>query len=216
MSKFKKESGAQGRKRHAADAAECRKESAHFLSFFTALSTKAAKNDKDEEVGLIGSDTDTKRSDTEEEQQSKVEFAVEEVHNDDDIPPLLAFHDVGYLIFDPVTRESVIPNSVRREMLARGSVAFQNKDCQFPVTNGRSMQATWFTKWLTNGSNVNRWWLLYSPMKDAAYCFACLLFSTAAANVRSAFELEGFRKWKKSEKILLHESSVSYREAFGM
>jgi len=123
------------------------------------------------------------------------------VQNDDDIPPLLAFHDVGYLIFDPVTREAVRPNSVRRELQARGSVAFQNKDCQFPVTKGRSMQATWFTKWLTNGSKVNRSWLLYSPVKDAAYCFACLLFSTAAAYVRSAFELEGgFRKWKKSEK----------------
>jgi len=191
-----------------------------FFVIFTAPSTKVAKNDEDDEdaeVGLIGSDTDTKRSDTEEEQQSKVEFGVEEVQNDDDIPPLLAFHDVGYLIFDPVTREAVIPNSVRRELQARGSVAFQNKDCQFPVTKGRSMQATWFTKWLTNGSKVNRSWLLYSPVKDAAYCFACLLFSTAAANVRSAFELEGgFRKWKKSEKILLHESSVSHREAFGM
>jgi len=79
MSKFKKESGAQGRKRRAADAEECRKESAHFLSFFTAPSTKVAKNDEDHEdaeVGLIGSDTDTKRSDTEEEQQSKVEFGV--------------------------------------------------------------------------------------------------------------------------------------------
>jgi len=77
MSKFKKESGAQGRKRRAADAAECWKESAHFLSFFTAPSTKAAKNDDDdehEEVGLIGSDVDTKRSDTEEEQQLKVEL----------------------------------------------------------------------------------------------------------------------------------------------
>jgi hypothetical protein len=43
------------------------------------------------------------------------------------------------------------------------------------------------------------------------------LFSTAAANVRSAFELErGFRKWKKPEKVLSHESSVSHRQAFGI
>ena len=77
-----------------------------FCHFFTAPSTKVAKNDEDAEVGLIGNDVDTKRSDTEEEQQLKVEFAVEEVQNDDDIPPLLAFHDVGYLIFDPVMREA--------------------------------------------------------------------------------------------------------------
>ena len=146
----------------------------------------------------------------------KVLVDVKEVHNDD-IASVIAFHDVGYLTFDQNTLQTVIDNRVHSEMLALGSAAFQNNCGQFPVTNGRSMQASWFTKLLTNGSNVNRSWLIYSPVKDAAYCFPCLLFSTAAANVRSAFELEGgFRKWKKCEKVLAHESSVSHRQAFGI
>jgi hypothetical protein len=89
----------------------------------------------------------------------KVLVDVKEVHNDD-IEPVLAFHDVGYLTFDQNILQAVIENRVHSEMLALGSAAFQNSCCQFPVTNGRSMQASWFTKLLTNGSKVNRSWLI--------------------------------------------------------
>ena len=45
--------------------------------------------------------------------------------------------------------------------------------------------------------------------------FCCLLFVSSSANCRSSFELaDGFSKWKKPEKIWLHETNLSHRKAF--
>ena len=51
MSTFKKESGAQGRKRRVAEAAQSQKDSSHFRSFFNVVpSKKVAKNDEGHEL----------------------------------------------------------------------------------------------------------------------------------------------------------------------
>ena len=222
MSKLKKESGAQGRKRRATEIAESRKASASILSFFTAPSAKTTRRDKsdDSEDDVVCSGTEADQFDAEEseieERKPEVELGID-LASADDTPSVLSFHDVGYLNFDPDTRIAIIQSSVQNEMIARGPFVFQNKDSRFPITNGRSMQASWFSKSLANGSRVNRSWLLYSPVSDAAYCFPCLLFSSAALNVRSAFELkEGFSKWRKSERVLSHENMTKHRQAFGM
>lgn len=133
-------------------------------------------------------------------------------------PDITSSHDVGHLTFDPVSHLSVIPQSLRDEMIKTGSIQFQNACGPFSTSTGeRLMTRTWFQRHLANGSIVNRSWLFYSPLNKAAYCFCCLLFTSSSANCRSAFELgNGFSKWKKPEKLVLHENSPSHRKSFTM
>jgi len=47
----------------------------------------------------------------------------------------------------------------------------------FPLyADGRYFDGKWFFKYLPNGENVRRQWLVYSVSKDALFCFPCLLF----------------------------------------
>ena len=114
-------------------------------------------------------------------------------------PNIISSHDVGHLTFDPVSHLSVIPQSLRDEMIKTGSIQFQNACGPFSTSTGeRSMTSTWFQRHLANGSIVNRSWLLHSPLNKAAYCFCCLLFTSSSVNCTSAFELgKGFSKWRK-------------------
>lgn len=75
------------------------------------------------------------------------------------------------------------------------------------------MTPAWFTYKLENGQQIKRSFLVYSPSKKAAYCLCCVLFSTAAP-VSSLEKEEGFKLWKKPEKIKEHESSKSHRKNF--
>ena len=65
---------------------------------------------------------------------------------------------------------------------------------------------------------MERTWLLYSPAKEAAYCFCCVLFTHTPQNTISKFEsLEGFNgrgKWKDSTPIAVHGSTTWHRKAF--
>lgn len=136
------------------------------------------------------------------------ESAVEE-------PDVLRFQDVGYLEFDRRTKLSIISQHLRGAMITLGSGPFQHQDNLPSVPGERSITSAWFKRRLANGEEVNRSWLLYSPINEAAYCFCCLLFTSSSSNARSSFELaDGFNKWKKSEKLQLHESSPSHRTAF--
>ena len=76
------------------------------------------------------------------------------------------------------------------------------------------MTVGWFKRKLANGKGgeVYRSWLVYSPLKQAAYCFCCLLFAKGSL---SSFPSEvGFSKWKRSEKLLAHETSPGHRHSF--
>ena len=79
----------------------------------------------------------------------------------DVIPVVLLFHDVAYLEFDRETQLSVVSQSLRTEIISRGSILFQNKDFSFAVPGGRSITRAWFMRRLANGDEVNRSWLLY-------------------------------------------------------
>lgn len=155
---------------------------------------------------------------------SETEEDEEEKDNNDTsiIPPnpvfnVLMFNDVGYLDFDKTSQLPIISQKLRTEMVTRGSTLFQNKEGPFGKKDNRSMTKSWFNRRLANGQGdeVNRSWLVYSKIKETAYCFCCLLFSSSTPNCRSSFELEkGFNQWKKIEKVSAHESNSCHRKSF--
>ncbi len=131
------------------------------------------------------------------------------------IPTVLMFHDVGYLEFDNISKLSIVSQKLRTEMITRGPHIFQNKDVQFAVSGGRSMTQQWFNRRLTSGDEINRSWLLYSPVNESAYCFCCLLFTSSTSNCQSSFEsANGFKNWRHTERIKDHENSSSHRKSF--
>jgi hypothetical protein len=138
-----------------------------------------------------------------------------------DISAQLIFHkDVGYLSFNPLGRP-LIDAGLKENMVKLGTSYFQNADAAMPKTNygakgiARGMTRNWFIKEMPNGEQIHRTWLLYSPMKKAAFCFCCLLFPTSPANARSSFEsTSGFDKWKKLEKVKTHEDTQYHRRSF--
>ena len=113
--------------------------------------------------------------------------------------------DFGFL-------QKPISDALRVEILKLGPECFQNKNAQFCETEGRSFSATWFSKTATNES-IERKWLLYSPSKDACYCFPCFLFQ-GEGNASSFSQEEGFCKWRKlNPRVPDHESSSAHRES---
>ena len=83
----------------------------------------------------------------------------------------------------------------------------QNKACQpinhdFPQSQfgktKRRFNPVWFKEFLG--------WLEYSITKDAAYCLYCYLFWPNTGDQRGgdSFVIEGFRNWKKKEKLQNH------------
>lgn len=66
------------------------------------------------------------------------------------------------------------------------------------------------------GGTVSRSWLVYSPVKGTAFCFSCVLFPSKDAVSRcSSLEAEnGFKSWKRSEKMNAHENSQRHRDSF--
>ena len=133
----------------------------------------------------------------------------------DVVPDVLKFHDVGYLEFDEVTKLPKVPQSLRDELITLGPILFQHTDNLPSLYGERSITSAWFKRRLANGEEVNRSWLLYSPINKAAYCFCCLLFTSSPSNSRASFELKnGFNKWRKPEKLKSHENNPSHRRAF--
>ena len=131
------------------------------------------------------------------------------------VPDVLKFHDGGYLEFDEVTKLPKVPQSLRDEMITLGPILFQHTDNLLLLYGERSITSAWFKRRLANGEEVNRSWLLYSPIDKATYCFCCLLFTSSPSNSRASFELKnGFNKWRKPEKLKSYENNPSHRKAF--
>ncbi|XP_022168749.1 uncharacterized protein LOC111032655, partial [Myzus persicae] len=76
----------------------------------------------------------------------------------------------------------------------------------------RSLTPDNFMRKLQNGEKKLREWVLYSPSKNALFCFQCLLFSpkpTVFGNKN-----EGFINWKKcNESLQEHETSKTHAES---
>ena len=237
MSQSHKPSGAQRRKRLAEVRKECEK-SRHILETFF----KRTKVDNAADAGTSVGDGESSQtaealpampgseeaddSNTDDDSDDNVEDEDDDVelHSDDiemninqTIPAVLAFHDVGYLEFDPKSQLPIISQQLRTEMVIRGSDAFQHKEGPFSGIGKRSMTKSWFTRRLAKGQGeeIPRTWLLYSPVNESAYCFCCLLFPSSSANARLSLEVAGgFTSWRKPEKVAAHEASFSHRRSF--
>ena len=129
--------------------------------------------------------------------------------------------DVGYINFSSLSGQPIINRAVREEMVKLGAAVFQNTNSNLPKVQfgikavSRGMTQNWFLKDLPNGNQVQRTWLIFSPLKEAAFCFCCLLFQCSPQNARSAFESrDGFTNWKKIEKLKFHEDNVYHRKSF--
>ena len=133
----------------------------------------------------------------------------------DVVPDVLKFHDVDYLEFDEVTKLPKVPQSLRDKLITHGPILFQHTDNLPSLYAERSITSAWFKRRLVNGEEVNRSWLLYSPINKAVYCFCCLLFTSSLSNSRASFELKnGLNKWRKPEKLKSHKNNPSHRRAF--
>lgn len=114
--------------------------------------------------------------------------------------------DVANLPTDPGLRIKICnyhPNE--RDQIRRHYL--QNKPCQpvdhdFPQSQfgktKRRFNPVWFKDYPS--------WLEYSITKDAAYCLFCYLFrpDTGDQGGGDSFVTEGFRNWKKKEKLQNH------------
>jgi len=123
------------------------------------------------------------------------------------------FHDIGMLEFNLRLQTPIISHALQTEMIIRGSEYFQNQEGPFHEPDKRSMPKhglkapCWKRRW-----GVNRSWLVYSPTKQAAYCFCCLLFSGSSQS--SFVKPKGFTKWRKTDKAISHEGSRCHRNSF--
>ena len=167
---------------------------------------------ENEEDSMDQGGEDTRDPDPNNDSDGKNEEMVEDLP----IPAVLSFLDVGFLKFDETTQRPIMSQSLKTEIIARGSDLFQNRNGPFVANSGgRSMNSTWFKRRLANGDEVGRSWLLYSPVNKAAYCFCCLLFPTSSSNSQSSFEsASGFTNWRHTEQLKDHENSPCHRKSF--
>ncbi|XP_068115887.1 zinc finger MYM-type protein 1-like [Hyperolius riggenbachi] len=243
----KKLSGAEGRRRRKVQAEECAKSSkilSAFLNRGSDLEQSTSKSvgdvgrhtSQDSTVTLEQENLEeTNSSESESTQPDVVETESQSSSNSAelDVSPdpvkqtpectqiiadVIQHQDFGYIKFDQASGKPTVSDSLRIEIVEKGSIFFQNSVGPFSPKKNRSMTSAWFTKQLGKGKGgtVSRSWLLYSPLKAIAFCFSCMLFpSKDVVSNRSSLETEnGFRIWKKPEKITAHENSQRHRDSF--
>ena len=114
-----------------------------------------------------------------------------------------------------------IDHEIRAMLVRQGSAAVQHLDHEFkevarPGTKTkcdvRKLTKNWFFRDLRNGEKSLRTWMVYSPSREALFCFCCRLFSTGL----SSFSADvGFTNWwKLNPKVYEHEASTSHAQAF--
>ena len=87
-----------------------------------------------------------------------------------DFSTFLQRNDFGYL-------KKPVSDNLKITVIQRGPDRYQSKSCPLAEKNGRSLCQQWFEKVFTNVEIVKRKWLLYSPYRQACYCFVCFSFS---------------------------------------
>lgn len=111
-----------------------------------------------------------------------------------------------------------IDSSFRDLMVGQGTSKLQNINAKFPQDGtGRSLTKTWFEKTLKNGERITRTWMCFSPIKNALFCFCCILFpGNNRQNSQSHFtNASGFSSWRKlNPRVQDHENSPAHRSAF--
>ena len=83
---------------------------------------------------------------------------------------------------DPGCWPDIVNEDMRHYWINTGPVPCQNRDSDFSESERqykhqkRSFSKNFFSRKLANGEIVPREWLLYSPAKGSAFCFASWLF----------------------------------------
>ena len=104
-----------------------------------------------------------------------------------------------------------ISTHLAKFLVQQGSENFQHKKGSFDKKEGRSLSKHWFETLSSNGECLQRKWLIYSPCKQAAFCFVCFLFSKCESSVCNE---DGFSSWRKLDpQIYEHERSAGHRNA---
>lgn len=118
-------------------------------------------------------------------------------------------HDVNY--GDPATW-NIRDDKLRQLLVEHGPN--QVTDFNFPLDhNKRKFSKVYYHRCLVNGEYLHRLWLLYSPSKNAVFCFCCMLFSKAIG--RSALCSTGVNDWKNISAILAsHEKNSAHVTCF--
>ena len=89
------------------------------------------------------------------------------VNDANDVTEVSHQSDIGLIKFDERGLPNVTPADCTL-LVTTGATQFQNKQGPFHTKDGRSMTKFWFKKTLLNGQVVNRSWLVYSPLHQAA------------------------------------------------
>lgn len=80
-------------------------------------------------------------------------------------------------------------------------------DGKFDKKDGRQFSTHYLKRTLTNGSTIDRDWLLYSPSRKSILCFVCCLFGTP----NEPFNSSGFNDWKHTSRAIhSHELSKNH------
>nr|XP_039261934.1 zinc finger MYM-type protein 1-like [Styela clava] len=117
---------------------------------------------------------------------------------------LFCDHDLGRL-------RKPISTHLEKFLVQQGPENFQHKEGPFAKREGRSLSKHWFETLSSNGECFQRKWLIYSPCKQAAFCFVCFLFSKCESSFCNE---KGFRSWRKlNPRIYKHEKSPGHRNA---
>lgn len=73
----------------------------------------------------------------------------------------------------------------------------------------RHFSLNYLKRELSNGDIVTRDWVIYSPSKNAVYCFVCRLFGTL--NLSDSYKMTGFNDWKNIHRSFkIHECSAEH------
>lgn len=110
-------------------------------------------------------------------------------------------------IYDPGNWEHVTC-SIRDLLVEKGPIRL-SVDHHYPNNeDNRHFSNEFYTRKMPNGEHVDRRWLVYSQLKDAAFCFCCKLYGTTSIG---RLANEGSSDWKHlSGKLQAHEVSPDH------
>lgn len=94
-----------------------------------------------------------------------------------------------------------------KKILPSGPEKCQNFEGLFEkrqTESGRHFSKFHLKRTLTNGSTIDREWIIYSPSRQSIFCFNCLLFGRYSD--KTFFNSGGFNDWKNvGRSIKTHE-----------
>ena len=75
----------------------------------------------------------------------------------------------------------------------------------------RRFSALSYTRFLSNGEEYNRDWLVYSKELDKVFCFSCKVFTKGDRKEKGMLANEGFSNWSHlGERLREHETSADH------